>query len=121
MILKKFIRTCKIYNETYSLWQGSYNQIPSKIKVDLLMSFSWDGKPVKFNKTISEAGTKDDVNSIILNTRKTIFQAKIDSKSSSLSHLKANVKQVFVHDRYKHNHKTYIFEKLWSLLLEKFT
>ena len=68
-------------------------------------------------KIIGDLENTSQINIIILNTKKTIFQSRCDGSLPTILQVKYNVKQCYLHDRYKsiiHN-KEYLFGKKWSL------
>ena len=52
-------------------------------------------------KIIGDLENSGQINIIILNTKKTIFQSKLDGGEPTLYEVKANVKQCYLHDEYK--------------------
>ena len=68
-------------------------------------------------KIIGDLENTSQINIIIINTKKTIFQSRCDGSLPTILQVKYNVKQCYLHDRYKsiiHN-KDYLFGKKWSL------
>ena len=68
-------------------------------------------------KMIGDLKDSGQINIIILNTKMTIFQSKLDDSGPSLYEVKASVKQCYLHDGYKFtiNDKEYLLGKKWSL------
>ena len=62
------------------------------------------------------------INIIILITKKTIYQAKLDCKTPTLLQVQLNLRQVFNHEYYNSiiKDKKHLFEKKWSSLLDFF-
>ena len=52
-------------------------------------------------KIIGDLENTSQINIIILNTKKTIFQSKCDGSLPTILQIKHNVKQCYLHDRYK--------------------
>ena len=73
-------------------------------------------------KILGDLENSSQVNIILLNVKKTIYQAKLDCKPPSLSQVQANLKQVYNHEYYKCiiNDREHLFERKWSLLLNFF-
>ena len=68
-------------------------------------------------KIIGDLENSGQINIIILNTKKTIFQSKRDGTQPTIHQVKSNVQQCYLYDKYKAiiNDKEYIFGKKWSL------
>ena len=68
-------------------------------------------------KIIDDLENSGQINIIILNTKKTIFQSKCDGGEPTSHRVKANVEQGYLHDEYKFtiNDKEYLFGKKWSI------
>ena len=62
------------------------------------------------------------INLILLNVKKTIYQSKLDCRAPTLLPVQYNLKQVFKHENYNSiiNDKEHLFERKWSLLLNFF-
>ena len=62
------------------------------------------------------------INIILLNAKKTIYQSKLDNRSSTLLQVQLNLRTVFNHEYYKSiiNDRKHLFERKWSLLLNFF-
>ena len=70
-------------------------------------------------KILGDLENSDQLNLIILNTKKTIFQCNLEEKIPVLHRVKANVRQSFLHDEYKYTleNKQFLFNRKWSLLI----
>ena len=68
-------------------------------------------------KIIGDLENTGQINIIILNTKKNIFQSKCDGTLPIIHQVKSNVQQCYLHDRYKAiiNNKEHLFGKKWSL------
>ena len=64
-------------------------------------------------KIIGDLENSGQINILILNTKKTIFQSKCDGGEPTSHQVKANVKQCYLHDEYKFtiNDKEYLVVK----------
>ena len=74
-------------------------------------------------KILGDLENTGQINIIILNTKKTFFQCKLEEKSPTLHRVKANVRQSFLHDEYKCtvDNKQFLFNKKWSLLIRYYS
>ena len=74
-------------------------------------------------KILGDLENTGQINIIILNTKKTIFQCKLEEKLPTLHMVKANVRQSFLHDEYKSivDNKQFFFNKKWSLLVRYYS
>ena len=70
-------------------------------------------------KILGDLENSGQINIIILNTNKNIFQCKLEEKEPVLHRVKSNVRQSFLHDEYKYTleNKQILFNKKWSLLI----
>ena len=91
-----------------TLWQEVENWIRSLGMTDYHLT--------ERRKIIGDLKNSCQINIIILNTKKTIFQSKRDGGEPTLYQVKANVKQCNLHDEYKFtiDNKEYLFGKKWS-------
>ena len=73
-------------------------------------------------KILGDLENSGQINIIILNTKQTIFQCKLDGKVPFLQQVKANVRQSFLHDEYKYTleNKQVLFNRKWSLLIRHY-
>ena len=74
-------------------------------------------------KILGDLENTGQINLIILNTKKTIFQCKLEEKSPTLHRVQINVRQSFLHDEYKSivDNKQVLFNKKWSLLVRYYS
>ena len=74
-------------------------------------------------KILGDLENTGQINIIILNTKKAIFQSKLEEKLPSLHMVKSNVRQSFLHDEYKSivDNKQFFFNKKWSLLVRYYS
>ena len=101
-------------NSVYDLWSSLENWIRSLGMIDYHLT---DRK-----KIIGDLENPSQINIILLNVKKTIYQSKLDNRSPNLLQVQLNLRTVFNHDYYKSiiNDRKLIFERKWSLLLNFF-
>ena len=70
-------------------------------------------------KILGDLENSPQINIILLNVKKTIYQSKLDCKAPTLLQVQLNLRQVYKHKYYNSiiNDKEYLFERKWSLLL----
>ena len=73
-------------------------------------------------KILGDLENSSQINIILLNVKKTIYQSKLDCRSPTLLQVQLNVKQVFNHEYYNSiiNNREHLFKRKWSLLLNFF-
>ena len=73
-------------------------------------------------KILGDIENSSQINLILLNVKKTIYQSKLDCKAPTLLQVQLNLRQVYKHEYYNSiiNDKEHLFERKWSLLLNFF-
>ena len=73
-------------------------------------------------KILGDLENTSQINLMLLNVKKTIYQSKLDCRAPTLLPVQYNLKQVFKHENYNSiiNDKEHLFERKWSLLLNFF-
>ena len=101
-------------NIVRDLWSSVENWIRSLGMIDYHLTDS--------KKILGDLENPSQINIILLNVQKTIYQPKLDSRSPTLLMVQLNLRKVFNHEYYKSiiNDKKPIFERKWSLLLNFF-